>query len=66
MAPPSGVATAEELARRRQVHPFFLEPATPEAERQLEIAALRAELSWVLSTECPAVSSCLRIRMCVG
>ena len=55
MAPTPGVATADELARRRQVHPFFVEPATPAAERQLEIAALRAELSWVLSTECPAV-----------
>ena len=55
MALPPGFATVEELARRRQLHPFFVEPATPEAERQLEIAALRAELSWVLSTECPAI-----------
>ena len=54
MVPP-GFATPEEVARRRQLHPFFVEPATPEAERQLEIASLRAELAWILSTECPAV-----------
>ena len=52
---PPGFASPEELARRRKLHPFFVEPATPEAERQLEIAALRAELAWILSTECPAV-----------
>ena len=55
MVVPPGFATPEEVARRRQLHPFFVEPATPEAERQLEIASLRAELAWILSTECPAV-----------
>lgn len=37
------------------MHPSFHDPATPEAERQSETASLRAELSWILSTECPAV-----------
>ena len=37
------------------MHPAFHEPATPEEERQQETASLRAELSWILSTECPAV-----------